>query len=149
MGAAPNQRHVILVTGPPCSGKTTWAHHRAQPGDLVVDADTIARRLGSPDPWLPTQPWRDTAQAVMWQQMALVAAMTTGTAYIIRSAPDPAERTRLATWLRAEQVVVLLPPAPVLLSRARTRPRPYRTIQAIRHWHTRYRPAPGDHLNPD
>lgn len=40
---------VILVTGLPCSGKTTHVSQHKRPGDLVVDYDAIAVALGSPD----------------------------------------------------------------------------------------------------
>lgn len=40
---------VIVVAGPPCSGKTTYVQAHATPGDLVVDYDQLAAALGSPD----------------------------------------------------------------------------------------------------
>lgn len=41
-------RHVTLICGPPVAGKTTLAKRLAQPGDLILDLDTIAKQLGSP-----------------------------------------------------------------------------------------------------
>lgn len=40
---------LTVVTGPPCSGKTTHAQTHAKPGDIVIDYDHIAQALGSPD----------------------------------------------------------------------------------------------------
>lgn len=40
---------VTLVTGPPCSGKTTYVAQHRQPGDIVLDYDAIAQALGSGD----------------------------------------------------------------------------------------------------
>lgn len=40
---------VTLVTGPPCSGKSTYVRDHMRPGDLVVDYDAIAQAIGSPD----------------------------------------------------------------------------------------------------
>jgi hypothetical protein len=37
-----------VITGPPCSGKTTYVRNHAQPGDIVIDFDTLAQALGSP-----------------------------------------------------------------------------------------------------
>lgn len=37
----PVQKHVYIVYGSPCSGKTTWVHENATPDDLVVDMDSI------------------------------------------------------------------------------------------------------------
>jgi hypothetical protein len=42
--------HVILVSGPPCSGKTTYVAEHRRAGDLVIDYDAIAVALGSDDP---------------------------------------------------------------------------------------------------
>lgn len=84
----------------------------------------------------------------MRQQMAAVRAMAVGTAWVIRAVPDPVERGRLAGWLHTDRTVVLVPPQSVLMARARSRPHPYRTAQAIRWWMRNYCPHPGDELNP-
>lgn len=39
---------LTVVSGPPCSGKSTYVRERAKPGDLVIDFDLIAKALGSP-----------------------------------------------------------------------------------------------------
>lgn len=39
---------LTVVTGPPCSGKTTYVAEHAQPGDVTIDLDTLAQALGSP-----------------------------------------------------------------------------------------------------
>lgn len=39
---------VVIVVGPPCSGKTTFVQDNAEPADLIVDYDAIAASLGSP-----------------------------------------------------------------------------------------------------
>lgn len=39
---------LTVVTGPPCSGKTTYVQQHAMPGDIVIDFDLIAQALGSP-----------------------------------------------------------------------------------------------------
>ncbi len=41
---------LTVVTGPPCSGKTTYVRTRARPGDIVIDFDTMAQAFGSPTP---------------------------------------------------------------------------------------------------
>jgi predicted kinase len=54
---------LTVVTGPPCSGKSTYAWSRAQPGDIVVDFDRIAQALGSGSP-------HDHPDAVRWVAIA-------------------------------------------------------------------------------
>ena len=39
--------HVTVVTGPQGAGKTTYVADHAQPGDIVVDFDTLAQAFGS------------------------------------------------------------------------------------------------------
>ena len=36
---------MILVAGPPCGGKSTYATEHAVPGDLVLDFDDIVERI--------------------------------------------------------------------------------------------------------
>lgn len=54
---------LTVVTGPPCSGKSTYAWENAKPGDVVVDFDRIAQALGSGDP-------HDHGDAVRWVAIA-------------------------------------------------------------------------------
>lgn len=108
-------RTVILVAGPPCAGKTTWAHKHARLGDLILDQD-------------------DMTPAEFDRRARQVATMTTGTAYVIRCCGGPAARRAFTTKIRATRVVLLNPPADVLLARARQRPNPHRHVAAVRYW---------------
>lgn len=139
-------RHVTLICGPPCAGKTTYVHQHRQLGDLVLDADDIARRLGSPALWDHPMEIAAQAQEVMANAMARVARMTSGTAWVIRSAPEAAERLWLARVLGAGQIIVLLPSRVVLMQRARSRPDPAGTMRVIRQWHARWQPSPCDRV---
>lgn len=57
VGRANSQKHregwrrartrIVLVTGPPAAGKTTYANEQAGPLDVVVDYDAISQALGS------------------------------------------------------------------------------------------------------
>lgn len=38
---------VTVITGAPCSGKSTYARQHARAGDIVIDFDDIAQALGS------------------------------------------------------------------------------------------------------
>ncbi|MFI2577710.1 hypothetical protein ACH5AJ_36555 [Streptomyces rochei] len=108
-------RSVTLVTGPPCAGKTTYVAARVQPGDIVLDQDVIGA-------------------AAMRAGLARVAAMTTGTAWVIRCAPGPTTRAALARQIGATDVVLLRPDDAELFGRAARRQYPRRHIQAVRDW---------------
>jgi hypothetical protein len=42
------ERMLTVVTGPPCSGKSTYVRTHAVGGDIVIDFDELAVALGSP-----------------------------------------------------------------------------------------------------
>lgn len=139
-------REVVLVTGPPCAGKTTFVRTHAGPDDAVLDFDDIARGLGSGQRWTHGQAYRDGANAVMWDRMAAVRGMTEGRAWVIRCLPEAGERLLVARWLNADRVVMLLPGQDVLLARAQQRPRRIDTMRGVRSWLARYSPASVDEL---
>lgn len=39
---------IVVVSGPPCAGKSTYVQQNAAPEDIVVDFDAIAQAIGSP-----------------------------------------------------------------------------------------------------
>lgn len=65
---------ITVVTGPPCSGKSTYVRTHAKPGDIVIDFDTMAQAFGSPVPHDHTASVRHvTIQA---RRAAIAAALT-------------------------------------------------------------------------
>jgi hypothetical protein len=42
---------LTLVTGPPCSGKTSYVHRMRSELDVVIDLDALMQALGSPVPY--------------------------------------------------------------------------------------------------
>ncbi len=54
--------HIVLVTGPPLAGKSTYVAANAGPNDFVVDYDAIATALGS-DSRATTQGWHEVINA--------------------------------------------------------------------------------------
>lgn len=111
-------RRVVLVTGPPCAGKTTHVRQHAQPGDLILDQDHLGR-------------------TAMNTGIARVAAMTNGTAWVIRCAPGPKARRALIQQLAATEHLHLVEPQPTLINRAAHRPNPRRHIAAVAQWFKR------------
>jgi len=142
-------RLVVVVAGPPCAGKTTLVDRLRRPGDLVVDHDRIAQALGSDRAWHHDEEIRREAEWHVHRLFRAVAAMNAGRAWVVRTVPVAADRVALARRLRADRVLVLLPPVEVLMARAERRPRPWVTKRTIRQWLARYRPAPVDELVTD
>ncbi|MGW3992368.1 AAA family ATPase [Amycolatopsis sp. NPDC004772] len=132
--------HVTVLCGPPCSGKSTLAHHLAQPGDLVLDYDDVARSRGSPVRWLHPEPYRTGAEQELQAQLARAYEDDSdATCWLIRTAPRISTRVALAQAWQAP-VYVLDPGERECRRRARADGRPPGTGQRIGEWYHRYRP---------
>ncbi len=136
-------RSVTLVCGPPCAGKSTHVARHAQPGDLIICFDQLARQAGSPNRHRHTRDQRAAAGAAFRRHCEHLADRD-GTAWVIRCAPTPAEREQLAQQIRADHVVVLIPPIDLALRRAAADRRQPGTFAAIRRWFATYTPSPVD-----
>lgn len=130
-------RQVTLVVGPPCGGKTTWVMRNAQPGDVVVDHDHIARRLGSPSLWRHPRAIADQAEQIVHAMMLDIARAHTVRAWVIRTAPERWKREQLAQLLRADNVEIVDPGFMTCINRSRRDGRPAGTETAIRKWYER------------
>lgn len=138
---------VTVIAGPPCSGKTTLARHLAAPDHVVLDFDEIAVRLGSGRRWLHSPAVIAAANQRMQLALTELAARDDDvTAWVIRAAPRPAVRERLARALNA-RVWVLDPGMAECLRRAR-RGRPYGTDREIRKWYRMFGPSAVDEPCP-
>lgn len=102
-GMAEDHEAVVMltvVTGPPCSGKTTYVRQYALPGDVIIDLDAIAQALGSPvthdhEPGIRKVALEARAAAI---KMAISRHQHHGArAWIIESAPDQARRSWYAS----------------------------------------------------
>ena len=130
------------MCGPPASGKSTWVRREAKPGDQIVDFDQICRSLGSRSHHDHPQHVRQMAKALR-RSIEDRAGEFPGRTFVIRSLPDPAQRTAVAERLGA-RVVVFAVPLETALERAHGDNRPEWTEDAIQAWWERYEPAPGD-----
>lgn len=85
---------LTVITGPPCSGKTTYIRQRAKPGDITVDFDAIAQALGSPVSHGHDRAiWKVAIEARTAAIKAAVGQHQQGaTAWIIDSRPTQATR---------------------------------------------------------
>lgn len=137
---------VVLLCGPPCAGKTTRARELAEPGDLVVDFDEVARSLGSPVSWLHPEPYRTQAEQQVVQLLTRLPGHGPGTAYVIRSLPKPQQRAIASRLVKAEATHVLDPGMAECVRRATVDSRrPKGTVEQIRSWYACYRSWSGDY----
>lgn len=109
---------VVVVCGPPASGKSTFVRTRAKPGDVVLDLDEIGARLAGND--VHDDHRTVLAAALAERNDALFAAARAPgpPVWLISSAPRPAQR---AFWReRGASVVEVMAPRAVCEERIRS-----------------------------
>lgn len=97
-------RHIYVVYGSPCSGKTTFVNERALKDDLIIDIDRIYSAINN-------ERSNRLYDNVMQVYRCLIDMVKTRNgrwvnAFIIRGLPLKGERERLATSLDAELVYI-------------------------------------------
>lgn len=126
---------VNVVTGPPCSGKTTYATEHRSPDSVVIDLDALAHALGYPSPhlsWGDQHPAAEVARGLRYQLVGQVLKGTLAAeVWVIDS--DPRDHMRRAYDRLGARVVDLDPGLLVCLARADDRPA--ETAEAIRRWY--------------
>lgn len=129
---------LVIVCGPPASGKSTYVEQHAEPGDVVIDLDGIMAALrpgyrhwsGALDRELINQAIR-----VRNAMLGDLRDATAGRAWFIVSAPTRAERD----WWQAQlggSVVLLNPGAEECRRRARARGTE-RAVAGVDNWFRR------------
>lgn len=88
MGAAEVNR-ITVVTGPPCSGKSTYVQQHRMPGDIIVDFDLIAQALGSSADHDHPDALREIAAAAWWISVRRILENRPAPAWIIDAKPKP------------------------------------------------------------
>ena len=117
---------IVVVTGPPCGGKSTYIKANAKSGDVIIDMDKIALALTTDD-----TPNHSYSQAIRFIAMqARKAAVKEAlyqcadrrgpTAWIIHTDPSADERSQYR--LRNAQIVEINPGKEVCLERLKSRP---------------------------
>lgn len=97
-------RHIYIVYGSPCSGKSTFVNENALKDDLIIDIDRIFDCINN-------QRSNRLYENVMQVYRALIDMVRTRNgkwvnAFIIRGFPVKGERERLAAMLDAELVYI-------------------------------------------
>ena len=103
------ERKVYLVTGAPCSGKTTFVRERMQEGDLVFDIDDLWQMISGQPRY--TKP--NALKAVVFNTRLLIkeqiakGAGSWRNAYIIESLPLATDRKREAERYKAHNCEIV------------------------------------------
>ena len=117
------EQKVYLITGAPCSGKTTFAREVMQAGDVIADIDDIWQQIsGQPRYTKPNslKPIVFETRRAQEEQIRMRSG-TWRNAFIIRSLPLAMDRKREAERLDAE-IVIIDTPKEECLERLRNNP---------------------------
>lgn len=116
---------VVLVTGPPGAGKSTYCRQNAGPGDTVIDLDECYREVAGKSGHNMTlderRPWITPVLRYRNRLIADLASKHTGIAYLIVAAPL---RSRVEWWMKklGAQHVLLDPGLDVCVARVKGQP---------------------------
>lgn len=127
----PSSGRLVLVIGPPCSGKTTYVATNAASDDVVIDVDALARALGSPAGH-DHHPHHLTAALVARDALVANSGAWGSTTWLITTN----RRTLGNLRLPPHEAVVLDTSIDVCLARARAAGRTPQVLEAIRTWTT-------------
>ena len=154
---APSRVPVVVVCGPPASGKSTFVVKSKGERDLVIDLDEIAASLFLPGAWIRRKWPREVLNRSLAKRNDMLRALSELTApwpraWLIVSEPTPEGRVWWADKLKAERTVVMLPTATECIkrmladpARAAARGHQQTIIQA---WFEAYKPHPRDETMP-
>lgn len=90
---------ITVVTGPPCSGKSTFVDENAKSGDIIIDMDVLALALTTPDvePYGYSSFVREVAIAARSAAVKRALQVAQGERYlgvwVIHTDPSPNERS--------------------------------------------------------
>lgn len=145
-GAARPPKHVYIVYGAPCSGKTTWVREVAERDDLILDIDRLWGAIRA-----ETCGAHDKPSALKNNVFALrdclmdtirVRRGNWNNAYIIGGYPLQGERERLADTVGADKIIFIDTPREVCEARAIGKSPEWLTY--IDTWFDRYHPPSDD-----
>lgn len=128
---------LYVISGPPCSGKTTWALDKAGPGDVIIDLDRIAVALSGKN--APSHGHSGAIdKAASAARTAIIADVIDGYAYervdvfLIHTNPSTGTRGYYAS--HNAEFVELDPGRDVVEARVR-RERPASSMRGVEKWY--------------
>lgn len=135
---------IHVITGPPCSGKSTYMREHAQDGDVLVDYDVIAQAFGRKEPHVSRIRPTDPHLAAFVARRAVInwalEHVSDVESWVIHTNPTPEEME--AYGKSGAEIIALDTDMQTCLERAEADGRPPGTDEAIREWFEKHPTAP-------
>ena len=142
------KKHVYIVYGSPCAGKTTWVHENATANDLVVDMDSIWQMIGINPRY--TKP--DTLRSIAFDirdKLYDVIKYRNGkwhNAFVIVGGAMKGDRERLTQRINADELIYIDTDQQTCIERCKNRidmseEQRNEWIEYINQWFNQYQPA--------
>lgn len=120
---------IHIISGPPCSGKSTYVAEHAKSGDTIIDYDSLTECFGG-QRW--THQKRDLVLAARFAAIDHVLSHPDEEAWIIDSRPSSVMMTRYSD--AGAEMVTIKEERETCISRAVADNRPQDTLEAIEAW---------------
>lgn len=143
--AVTQARHVYIVYGAPCAGKTTWVDSVAETNDLILDIDRLWSAVRAGSCAMHEKP--DALKSIVFDlRDCILEDIRTrrgrwNSAYVIGGYPLIGERERLQERIGADKLIFIDTPEDVCLQRARLKSPEW--IGFVGEWFRRYHPPVG------
>ena len=103
------KKHVYIVYGSPCSGKTTWVHENATADDLIVDMDSIWQMISINDRYVKPAALKSVVFD-MRDKLYDIIKYRSGkwhNAYVITGGAMKGDRDRLVARIGADDLIFI------------------------------------------
>ena len=120
-GVKPSGIPVVLVSGPPAAGKSTFIEANANPGDTIIDFDLLRKRVGGVK-WDTRKHIHRAAFNLRDVEIRALHRKTKGKCYLIVTAPSEDERRTWAEALGNVTIHLIRTPESVCIDRIKADP---------------------------
>ena len=138
-GVDPQGITVVVVTGPPAAGKSSYVREHAKPADIIIDLDRIAAALMPGDVTdIHDYPQHIRNIAIGARKSAIARALRTRypcTVWLIHAVPA---RDQLQQYARLRYRIVTLDPGRAEVEARVKKIRPRDTLLGVARWYSRY-----------
>lgn len=141
---------LTLLFGPPAAGKSTYVQAHKQPGDIIIDADIEATRLGI-DRYTQSNGERVKILSARNDALRNLSTSDAPAAWFTAIGGQPKIRLHWTEKLRPKNIIILMTPAKICIERIKATRATHHDaqIRAVMEWYDQYKPSAGETIVTD